>query len=223
MQILIFLFINCLVYLTLCRPTTFYSIEQEPGTLNIALTFDDGPHKILTPKLLDILKQKGVKATFFVMGIKVEMHPKIVLRCVQEGHEIANHAWNHPILSKINLEQVHEQLRNTTLAIQAAAKNYIPSVMRPPYGNTNRRLNNHIANVENLTVILWSLDTNDWKRPQPIEIVKKITEKSKSGTVILCHDIHPGTIEAIPAVVDALLLKGFKFLTVSEMINKSKK
>ena len=154
------------------------------------------------------------------MGIKAEMHPTILARALQEGHEIANHVWDHPVMSKLSFEDVHDQLHRTNIAIYKAT-NTTPTVMRPPYGNTNKKLNNYIAKTENLTVIMWSLDTRDWTRPSPNDIIKNTVSKIKSGTVILCHDIHPGTIEAMPTLVDNIQKLGYHFITVSEMIRYS--
>lgn len=196
-----------------------FSFRDKIDTPNaVALTFDDGPHQILTPKLLDILKEKGAKATFFVMGVKVDLHPDIVARENREGHEVANHAWDHPVLSKLKFPVVHDQLNRTSASIFEAINKH-PSSMRPPYGNTNGRLNKYISNDEGLTVVMWSLDTLDWKRPSPDEIVKNTMSRIKPGEIILCHDIHPGTIEAMPKLIDALHEKGWKLLTVSELLN----
>lgn len=184
----------------------------------VALTFDDGPHQILTPRLLDILKVKNVSATFFVMGIKVNMHPDIIKRQYEEGHEIGNHVWNHPVLSRLKYEDVTYQLQITNSAILNATKDYVPKVMRVPYGNSNPKLNDFIRRSENLTSIMWSLDTNDWKRPKPQEIVSKTLQRIKSGDIILCHDIHPGTIEAMPFLIDGLLEQGYMLVTVSKLI-----
>lgn len=95
--------------------------------------------------------------------------------------------------------------------------------MRPPYGNTNKKLNQYISDKERLSVIIWSLDTLDWKRPKPEDIVEKVVKNGKGGTVILCHDIHPGTIEAMPALIDKMKSKGYNFVTVSEMIKNKKR
>ena len=189
-----------------------------PGGQYILLTFDDGPHAILTPKLLDILAQKKVKATFFVIGVKAKMHPKILSRMAAEGHEVANHSWNHPVLSSLDFPQVKAQMQKTNRAISDATGN-IPSVMRPPYGNTNPTLNEYISKNESLKVILWSIDTKDWQRPDSKKIVDTVKSKAKPGDIILCHDIHPGTIEAMPGVIDALQEKGFEFVTVSQMLS----
>lgn len=201
-------------------PSPIWGFPKNPtnnGEKYVALTFDDGPHKHLTPDLLDALKRLDAKVTFFVMGIKVIMHPKIVKRAMAEGHEIANHVWNHPVLSKIPLPEVDRQLRMTSEAIYNATSVY-PKVMRPPYGNTNRKLNRHISQDDKYPIIMWSLDTNDWRKPSPREIVESVMKKIDDGTVILCHDIHPGTIEAIPLLVQELKKKGFILKTVSELI-----
>ena len=172
-----------------------YSVKlKEDGQQMIALTFDDGPHGTLTPLLLDTLKEKGAKATFFVMGIKIAKHKSIIERAIAEGHEIANHVWNHPVLTKISKEAVFDQLLRTNLAIKEVL-NVEPKTMRPPYGNQNGKLNAFIQDRGNLSVIMWSLDTLDWKRPPPQQIIDLTVSKAKYGDIILCHDIHPGTIE----------------------------
>lgn len=184
----------------------------------LALTFDDGPHELLTPDLLDQLKKTNTKVTFFVMGVKAVIHPNILKRAHQEGHEIANHVWDHPVLSKIPWQEVDRQLKATSDAIYNATSAH-PKVMRPPYGNTNNKLSRHISSDVQYPVIMWSLDTQDWRRPGSNEIVKRVLDKAEDGTVILCHDIHPGTIEAIPIIIEQMRKKGFEFKTVSELID----
>ena len=195
---------------------TVYSYDAKKVQKTIALTFDDGPHGTLTPRLLDILKAKNVSVTFFVMGVKAIMHPEILKRAHNEGHEIANHAWDHPVLSKIPRDTVHDQLVRTTAAIKKAIST-TPKTMRPPYGNTNKGLNEFIFKNEKLQVIMWSLDTLDWKRPPPGEIISKTVQRIKPGAVILCHDIHPGTIEAMPELIDQLKQAGYSFATASQL------
>ena len=190
LTILLLVLLVALVYGTSTVITRVNDLDEGPtGKKYIALTFDDGPHQILTPKLLDIAKAKGAKFTFFVMGIKVDMHPDIVKRALEEGHEIANHAWDHPILTKLSLDDVSNQLRRTNKALQHATSSSsssngtTPTTMRPPYGNTNKRLNRFINTNENLTVVLWSYDTNDWKRPSPKAIADGIASRVvSSGT-----------------------------------------
>lgn len=178
----------------LANPAIYSVKSQEEGKNYIALTFDDGPHAILTPRLLDALKEKGAKATFFVMGVKVLKHKTVLQRAIAEGHEIANHVWNHPVLTKITYDSVYDQLWRTNDAIKSVLS-IVPKTMRPPYGNTNAKLNSYIQQKGNMSVIMWSVDTLDWKRPEPKHIVELAVKRVKTGDIILCHDIHPGTIE----------------------------
>lgn len=202
-------------------PSTIWNFptKSPTGMKYVALTFDDGPHGTLTPRLLDYLaKLSNVKVTFFVMGIKVHLHPQVLQRMVLEGHEVANHAWNHPVLSKLPFEEVQYQLNITSEALYNITGKY-PKVMRPPYGNTNQKLNQRILHESDLPSIIWSIDTMDWKRPGRDEIVQRIVNKAVSGSVVLCHDIHPDTVEAIPIAVKQLQDKGFIFKTISELID----
>lgn len=213
-------FLTCMCFLVKevkCgMQSTVYSYNDKKVGKTIALTFDDGPHGTLTPQLLDVLKSKNISVTFFVMGIKAALHPEIIKRAHDEGHEIANHAWDHPVLSKIPRETVSDQLKRTTAAIEKAIKES-PKTMRPPYGNTNKGLNEYIFKNEKLQVIMWSLDTLDWKRPPVNEIISKTIQRVKPGAVILCHDIHPGTIAAMPELIDQLKKAGYSFATASQL------
>lgn len=155
------------------------------------------------------------------MGIKVQYHPDILRRMVAEGHEVGNHAWNHPVVSKLSISDVHAQVSSTAEAI-ANVTGVKPRTFRPPYGNTNNGLNKYIQETEGATVVIWSLDTLDWKRPKPADIVKQAVSKIKPGGIILCHDVHPGTIEAIPLLIDELQKAGYSFVTVSEMQDQLK-
>jgi len=205
------------------KEVAIYSIDSQlNNTKKIALTFDDGPHGTLTPLLLDVMKSKNAKVTFFAMGIKVAKHPLILKRAMAEGHEIANHIWDHKVLSKIPIESVYEQLQKTNTAIKKIL-NIEPKIMRPPYGNSNARLNNLIQNKGNLSVVMWSLDTDDWKRPKADVLIDYTMSKVASGDIILCHDIHPTTIKAMPLFIDTLQKAGFTLVTVSELIASAKK
>ena len=176
----------------------YYDVKpQEEGQKNIALTFDDGPHGTLTPLLLDVLRDRNAKATFFVMGVKVANHKAVLERAHAEGHEIANHVWDHPVLTKITRADVIDQLSRTNEALKETL-GIIPKIMRPPYGNTNGKLNEFIQKKGNVSVVMWSLDTLDWLRPDPKKIVSFTVRKVRIGDIILCHDIHPGTIEVKP-------------------------
>jgi len=183
----------------------------------IAMTFDDGPSATLTPKLLDLLAAHHIKATFFVIGENVAEHPEIVARAAREGHEIANHSWSHPNLGKMSDEGVRRQLQQTDDAIKNATGKQ-PTLMRPPYGSITAREKHWIHDEFGYDIILWDVDPLDWKRPGPAVVRSRILKETRPGSIVLSHDIHPGTIEAMPSTFDELEAKGFKFVTVSELI-----
>jgi peptidoglycan/xylan/chitin deacetylase (PgdA/CDA1 family) len=183
----------------------------------IAMTFDDGPSATLTPKLLDLLAAHHIKATFFVIGENVAEHPEIVARAAREGHEIGNHSWSHPNFSKMSDEGVRRQLQQTDDAIKGATGRR-PTLMRPPYGSITAREKRWIHDEFGYQIILWEVDPYDWKRPGPAVVRNRILKETRPGSIVLSHDIHPGTIEAMPSTFDELEAKGFKFVTVSELI-----
>jgi peptidoglycan/xylan/chitin deacetylase (PgdA/CDA1 family) len=187
----------------------------------IAMTFDDGPSATLTPKLLDLLAAHHVKATFFVIGENVAEHPEIVARAAREGHEIGNHSWSHPNFGKMSDQAVRSQLQRTDDAIKNAT-NQRPTLMRPPYGSITAREKRWIHDEFGYRIILWDVDPLDWKRPGPAVVRSRILKETQPGSIVLSHDIHPGTIEAMPSTFDALEAKGFKFVTVSELIRMAK-
>ena len=183
----------------------------------IAITFDDGPHATLTPKLLDMLAARRIKATFFVVGQCVADLPEIVKRAAREGHEIASHSWSHPNLGKMSDEAVRSQLQRTDDAIKAAIGTR-PTVMRPPYGSITPRQKSWIHDEFGYKTIIWDVDPFDWKRPGVNVVRDRIVNQTKPGSIILVHDIHPASVEAMPSTFDQLLAKGFKFATVSELL-----
>ena len=184
----------------------------------IAMTFDDGPSAVLTPKLLDLLAAHHIKATFFVIGENVAEHPEIVARAAREGHEIASHSWSHPNLGKMSQESVRSQLQRTDDAIKSATGNR-PTLLRPPYGSITEREKRWIHDEFGYDIILWDVDPLDWKRPGPAVVRNRILKETRPGSIVLSHDIHPGTIEAMPSTLAELEAKGFKFVTVSELLD----
>jgi peptidoglycan/xylan/chitin deacetylase (PgdA/CDA1 family) len=183
----------------------------------IAMTFDDGPSAVLTPKLLDLLAARHIKATFFVIGENVAEHPEIVARAAREGHEIGNHSWSHPNFGKMSQENVRSQLQRTDDAIKNAIGKR-PTLLRPPYGSITEREKRWIHDEFGYNIILWDVDPLDWKRPGPSVVRSRILKETRPGSIVLSHDIHPGTVEAMPSTFDELEAKGFKFVTVSELL-----
>lgn len=187
----------------------------------IAMTFDDGPHATNTPKLLEMAAERHIKLTFFVLGECVVQNPDVLRREVAEGHEIGNHSWSHPNLARLSDEGLRTQLQRTEDMIGKTA-GIKPKLMRPPYGELTKR-QRILANHEfGYRVILWDVDPLDWKRPGSDVVAQRIIAGARPGSIILSHDIHPPTIAAMPQVFDALLTKGFKFVTVSELLAMDK-
>src|SRR5262249_17111753 len=142
------------------KPATYFECNVDGPY--IAMTFDDGPSSATTPRLLDILKARHIKATFFMIGQNAESNPDIVRRILAEGHEIGNHSWTHPQLSKLPEDKVTEEITKTQDAIRSAC-GYTPTLMRPPYGAITKAQREWIENQFGLNVILWTVDPFDWK------------------------------------------------------------
>jgi peptidoglycan/xylan/chitin deacetylase (PgdA/CDA1 family) len=183
----------------------------------IAMTFDDGPHGTQTPRLLDMLKQRGLKATFFVCGQCVAEFPDVAKRIVAEGHEIANHSWNHPNLIPMSDTAVREQLDRTHAAVKQAT-GVDMKMFRPPYGNFTARQRNWAFATYGYKTILWDVDTLDWQHRNPAKTEANALAQTRAGSIVLQHDIHKTTVDAMPATLDGLMAKGFKFVTVSELV-----
>ena len=183
----------------------------------IAMTFDDGPSSENTPRLLEMLKQRNIKATFFLIGQNAAANPDLVRRILAEGHEIGNHSWTHPQLSKLSDDRVTAEITKTQDAIKDAS-GYTPTLLRPPYGAITARQREWIENQFGLNIILWSVDPLDWKRPGASVITQRILSQVRPGAIILSHDIHKQTIDAMPATLDGLISKGYKFVTVTQLI-----
>lgn len=183
----------------------------------IAITFDDGPHPQNTPRLLDMLAQRNVKATFYVIGRSVDLYPGVLRRTVAEGHEIGNHSHTHRLLSKLGDTEIRQEMQRCQDAIGRAA-GVNPRTMRPPYGGLLQRQRELILQEFGYPTILWSVDPLDWKRPGPSVVASRILAGTTAGGIVLAHDLHSQTVDAMPAALDGLLKRGFKFVTVSQLI-----
>ena len=183
----------------------------------VAMTFDDGPHPVNTPQLLDILKRRNIRATFYVVGTNARRYPAIIKRMVAEGHEVGNHTVNHKHISKINLEQVRAEVLGCQRAIVAAC-GVKPRTFRPPGGHTNDKLKVWLYNEFGYSTVLWAVDPQDWRRPGPAVVAQRIISNTSAGAIILAHDIHAPTIVAMPKTLDGLLARGYRFVTVSQLI-----
>lgn len=183
----------------------------------IAITFDDGPHPQNTPRLLDILAARNVKATFYVIGRSVDLHPGVLRRTVAEGHEIGNHSHTHRLLSKLSESEVRQEMQRCQDAVGRAAGVRMRT-MRPPYGGLLQSQREMVHREFGYPTILWSVDPLDWKRPGPSVVTSRILAGTTAGGIVLAHDLHSQTVDAMPATLDGLLRRGFKFVTVSQLI-----
>lgn len=187
----------------------------------LAMTFDDGPHITNTPRLLQMLAQRHIKATFFMVGQCAAEYPEIVKRVAAEGHEVANHSWSHPNFAKMSEEAVRAEISRTQQAIFAGC-GVTPKIIRPPYGSITDRERKWITGDLGLKIIMWSVDPLDWKNRNAATVARRILAEAHPGSIILSHDIHATTIDAMPEVLDTLLARGMKFVTVSELLAMEK-
>lgn len=185
----------------------------------IAITFDDGPDPKNTPRLLDMLKERGIKATFFLVGKCAATWPDIVKRMIEEGHEVGNHTWNHYQLTRLGESKVLNELQTTHDAIVKAC-GVTPILYRPPYGATRLSQQKLIHDHFDYTAVLWDVDPLDWKAPRSAaKVHERVLKQTKAGSIILCHDIHRETVDAMPATLDDLKARGFQFVTVTQLFN----
>ncbi len=185
----------------------------EPGKKYVALTFDDGPFKTVTPRILDTLAKYNARATFFVLGFRAKEHPELLKRAVAEGHEIGSHSYGHPRFTELSPEKMAEELRKTDEVV-ANATGKVPAVFRPPYGEYN----DTVKATVNKPIITWSVDTRDWEHQNPDMILERVQQLAKNGSIILMHDTLPTTAEGLELVLQWLSEQGYEFVTVSELL-----
>lgn len=188
-------------------------MEQSQAHPEVALTFDDGPSPKYTPLLLDGLKERNVRATFFLLDKNVKENQELVQRMQAEGHLLGNHTYNHVQLNKIPETTARQEIFKTNNEIYEATGKY-PEYMRPPYGAWKKNME---LCVEMLPVF-WDIDTLDWKSQNVDAILKAAGEEPEDGSIILMHDEYQTSVEAALLLVDRLKEKGYEFVTVDELI-----
>ena len=201
-------------YLTEKDEELYKKAQAEKNKKVVALTFDDGPDGNTTPQALDILAKYKIKATFFVQGKNIAGNEAILKRMQSEGHEVGNHSWNHPILTKLSLEDAKKQLTDTEDAITKVLGKS-SKLMRPPYG----AISDDIRNSLDLSFIMWDVDSLDWKSKNEAAILTEIQHQTSDGAIILMHDIHQPSVNSLPKVIEYLQGQGYSFVTVSELLN----
>ena len=187
-----------------------------PSTGNkvIALTFDDGPGPY-TAHLLDILDQYGAKATFFLIGSKVSGQASVVRSIQARGHQLGNHSWSHPELPKLSVDQIAGEIDRTNEAIRQAT-GVKPSILRPPYGAVNGVVLEQLR-LRNMSSILWSVDTRDWADRNSQIVCSRAVAGARPGAVILMHDIHQTSVNAVPCILSSLKQQGYSFVTIQRL------
>ena len=201
-------------YLTEKDEELYKKAQAEKNKKVVALTFDDGPDGKTTPQALDILAKYKIKATFFVQGKNIAGNESILKRMQSEGHEVGNHSWNHPILTKLSLEDAKKQLTDTEDAITKVLGKS-SKLMRPPYG----AISDDIRNSLDLSFIMWDVDSLDWKSKNEAAILTVIQRQVSNGSIILMHDIHQTSVNSLPKVIEYLQGQGYSFVTVSELLS----
>ncbi len=174
----------------------------------VRLTFDDGPSPDYTPVILRTLRDWDAKASFFVLGSKVQQHPELVRQALREGHQVGNHTWSHPHLTTLSRDKVRDELARTSAAIEAAVGE-APTTWRPPYEDWSDEVGAE-ARRQGMDVVLWDYDTdsNDWKGIPPEEIASTVVGNAVDGSTILLHDIRQNSVDALPLVLLGLSKKG---------------
>lgn len=180
-----------------------------------SLTFDDGPHPAVTPRILDILRSEGVRATFFPIGNVAVRHPRIIQRIVQEGHEVGNHSLTHPNMRTLNTEAQRAQIAETNRILSQAGAD--PVLFRPPAGRWNSDTLSAVEQ-EKMSPALWNVDTRDWFTRDAGKIMAQLEATGTIGSVVLMHTTYNATAEALPRAIGLLRTRGCRFVTLSEWI-----
>jgi peptidoglycan/xylan/chitin deacetylase (PgdA/CDA1 family) len=205
------------LFYSLCLPgyaqSAFCSADPAKSKM-IALTFDDGPSTIVTRELLDGLKQRGVHATFFLIGSRIEGNEDLILRMEREGHQVGIHTYSHVAVTGLTRQQFDQQIgRTRTLLTSILGDEFFP--VRPPYGFVDQ----NVIRWSNAPIILWSVDPKDWSDHNVPRISNAIVQKAKPGDIVLLHDIFTSTLNATLSAVDQLRQQGYYFVTVEQLFN----
>ena len=204
-------------------PTTALEVYRsvENDSMKIAITFDDGPHPILTPRILNILDRFHVSATFFMVGVNIENYPETARAVIDAGHEVGNHTYSHTHLERLSREDVEREIWLCEDILEELCE-YRPHLFRPPEGAMSTYVENS-SEENDYTLILWSLDTRDWENKNTEQIVETVLSKIHPGDIILMHDYigrHSKTPEALEILLPRLIERGYEPVTVSELLGE---
>ena len=187
--------------------------REDMSIKKVALTFDDGPHPRYTEQLLEGLRKRNVRVTFFVLGQSAEMYPDLIQEMAQDGHLIGNHTYSHIQLTRRNGQLFAEELQKTDAVIYEITGQHTEFV-RPPYGAWDKRYEESL----NMIQVLWNVDPLDWCCSDAGTVVSRVLEKTNENSIILLHDVYASSVEAALAIIDELSARGYEFVTVDEII-----
>jgi peptidoglycan-N-acetylglucosamine deacetylase len=189
----------------------------------VSLTFDDGPLPPYTGQILDILESYGACATFFCVGLNASAHTGETARMRAQGHALGNHTWSHPFLPELSRPQLIEQIDRTRQTIAEATGGRGPALFRPPYGSRTPEVVSWLAGIES-TIVLWDVEAADWALPGADAIAEIVLGQARAGSVVLLHDgggDRSQTVAALPAIIEGLLERGFRFVLVDDLVRTS--
>ena len=211
-----------LVFSVGAEPRIIYRHVGSTSQKRIALTFDDGPHPRYTAQILDILAEFGVCATFFAVGTNAEAYPELILREIEEGHEVGNHTYHHNHVAKLSGEALCKDILSCTEALEKITGRHI-RLFRPPEGVCSEALK-EICEERDMTIVLWSVDTRDWAHTPIRDICENIRSNVKNGSIILMHDFigkNSPTPEALRCIIPMLQEMGYELVTVSQLLEEA--
>lgn len=198
--------------------STYYNIQIQLASSNldkkplVAITFDDGPNKKITPKMLDLLAKYQIKATFFLIGEQIERNSEVVSRMIKEGHEIGNHTFSHHNITKLSTNELISEISKTDEALSSF--NYQTKLFRPPYGSYTKECVSNISKY----FVTWDVDSRDWELLDSKKIYQKVVKDIGDNDIILFHDMYETTYDALVKIIPYLIEQGYEFVTVSELI-----
>lgn len=192
---------------------TFGIAGSQEMTKKIALTFDDGPHPIYTPELLDGLRERGVVVTFFVTGENASLYPELIEQMQKDGHVVGNHTYHHVQLSAVGEDIFIQELRETNRVLEGILEEEVVYV-RPPFGDWEKSIEQEI----DMLPVLWDIDPLDWCTGNAGQIVKKVVDNAEEDSIILMHDEYATSVEAAFEIIDKLKAHGYEFVTVDQIL-----
>lgn len=190
------------------------TVKDKLGKKRIALSFDDGPRAETTPKVLEILKKYNAHATFYIVGSHIEGNEALVQQVVAEGHELGDHSYSHPQLTKKTADEVYKEVHTTSDLIAKATGGLRPMSLRPPYGAFDKM----VAEQAGIAIVNWSIDSYDWKYRDAAKTIERVKETAHNGGILLMHDIHEESVEALPTIIEYLQGEGYELVTVTELM-----